>query len=201
MLQEIQSEMRWAHHKGVKFISADEAVFTFHTFTKKSWSGSYNNITVLDRKITVKTHAILAGISEDKGLEHYLVCLKSIKTEEYIQFLEKIAEMYPHQKIVLFVDNLIVHKTKLAKEAYERLKITPLFNVPYSPQFNGIEFYWSLVKQHYKKLLLYHLMHDLPVDCMDLISSSIKRVSDKKAMICAKEGRLRVERQMKEIVK
>jgi hypothetical protein len=112
MLQDIQSEMRWAHHKGVKFISADEAVFTFHTFTKKSWSGSYNNITVLDRKITVKTHAILAGISEDKGLEHYLVCLKSIKTEEYIQFLERIAEMYPHQKIVLFIDNLIVHKTK-----------------------------------------------------------------------------------------
>jgi len=38
-------------------------------------------------------------------------------------------------------------------------------------------------------------MHDLPVDTVDLIKSATKRVSDEKAIICATEGRLRVERQ------
>jgi hypothetical protein len=95
----------------VKFIQADEAVFTFSTFSNKTWSGSYDNIKVFDRKITIKTHAIVAGISEDKGLEEYLISPKSIKSQQYIEFLEKLRLKYPVQKIVLFVDNLSVHKT------------------------------------------------------------------------------------------
>jgi len=79
----------------VKLIQADEAVFTFSTFSNKTWSGSYDNIRVFDRKITIKTHAIVAGISEDKGLEEYLVWPKSIKTEQYVNFLEKIRDKYP----------------------------------------------------------------------------------------------------------
>ena len=63
---------------------ADEAVLTFSTFSNKIWSGSYDNIKVFDWKIIIKTHAIVAGISEDKGLEEYLVAPKSIKTEHYI---------------------------------------------------------------------------------------------------------------------
>jgi transposase len=72
--------------------------------------------------------------------------------------------MYGNQHIILFIDNLAVHKTKESKAKYVELNITPLYNVAYSPEFNGIEYYWSIVKQHYKKLLLYHLMHDLPLD-------------------------------------
>ena len=62
-------------------VHADEAVFTFSTLSNKTWSGSYDNIRVFDRKITIKTHAIVAGISEDKGLEEYLVSPRSIKSE------------------------------------------------------------------------------------------------------------------------
>ena len=57
----------------MKIIHLDEAVFTFSTFRNKSWSSAYNNIEVIDKKITIKAHAIIAGISEDKGLESYLV--------------------------------------------------------------------------------------------------------------------------------
>lgn len=35
-------------------------------------------------------------------------------------------------------------------------------------------------------------MHDLPVDTIDLIKSSGKRVSNDKAKVCALEGRLNV---------
>ena len=84
---------------------------------------------------------------------------------------------YQEQELILFVDNLSVHKTKETKRAYEKYKITPVYNVPYSPEFNGIEFYWGLIKSHYKKLLLYHLMQDLAIDTVDLIESSAKRVN------------------------
>ena len=81
-------------------------MFTFSTFIKKSWSGSYDNISVIDRKVTVKAHAIIAGIREELGLETYLIKPKSIKTPEYLEFLQLIGEKYEGKQIILFVDNL-----------------------------------------------------------------------------------------------
>ena len=51
------------------------------------------------------------------------------------------------------MDNLQVHKTKEVLETCKRLNARPIFNVPYSPAFNGIETYFSLLKGEYKKLL------------------------------------------------
>ena len=69
-------------------------MFTFSTFIKKSWSGSYDNISVIDRKVTVKAHAIIPGISEELGLETYLIKPKSIKTLEYLEFLQVLGDKY-----------------------------------------------------------------------------------------------------------
>ena len=41
-------------------------------------------MSVVDKKITIKCHALIAGISEDSGLETYLIAPKSIKTCEYL---------------------------------------------------------------------------------------------------------------------
>ena len=54
----------------------------------------------------------------------------------------------------------MVHRSNATKEVYRRLNITPIFNIPYSPQFNGIESYFSLVKGEYKRRLLQLLMKD-----------------------------------------
>lgn len=56
-------------------------MFTFNTFINKSWYKKYDNIEVYDKKVKVQTHAILAGISEDAGLESYVIHPRSIKTE------------------------------------------------------------------------------------------------------------------------
>ena len=69
-------------------------------------------------------------------------------------FLEQLSNEYDGEQVAVFMDNLSVHKTKDVKEACERLNIIPIFNIPYSPDFNGIESYFSLVKAEYKKLVL-----------------------------------------------
>ena len=63
----------------MKIIFIDEAVFTFNTFMTKAWSSAYTSISVREGDIKVKAQAIVAGISLDKGLEHFLLSLKSIK--------------------------------------------------------------------------------------------------------------------------
>lgn len=195
-LNYIFDQMQRSQEHNIKFIHADEAVFTFNTFISRSWYKRYSNIEVYDQKVKVQTHAILGGISEDSGLETYVIHPRSIKTEQYIKFLQQLRDKYADQEIILFVANLSVHKTKDSRKEYERLNITPVFNVPYSPQFNGIELYWGLLKGHYKKLLLYHLMHDLKIDTVDFIKSAAKRVSDDKAKVCAREGRFCVYKQV-----
>ena len=72
--------------------------------------------------------------------------------------------------------------------------MTPIFNVPYSPQFNGIESYFSLVKGEYKKLLLKYLVLNQKFDVNALIKKSIDLVSNEKAMNCARNGREAIEK-------
>lgn len=79
---------------------------------------------------------------------------RSIKTEQFIGFLEQLSRRFDGKDFCIFMDNLSVHKTASVKAVYKRLGITPIYNVPYSPDFNGIECYFALLKGEYKKLML-----------------------------------------------
>ena len=70
----------------------------------------------------------------------------------------------------------------------KRLKITDVLNVPYSPQFNGIESYFSILKCEYKERLLQRVMKGAETDTVELIKESIENVSDDKTRNCARNG-------------
>ena len=79
------------------------------------------------------------------------------------------------QEFAIFMDNLQVHKTKEVLETCKRLKARPIFNVPYSFEFNGIDTYFSLLKGEYKKLLLERLIKGVKVDSSSQIMQNILR--------------------------
>jgi hypothetical protein len=56
--------------------------------------------------------------------------------------------------------------------------------VPYSPDFNGIESYFSLVKGLYKKLMLQQLMKGIRPDSGKLVLESIGLVQKEKVQKC-----------------
>ena len=60
--------------------------------------------------------------------------------------------------------------------------------MPYSPDFNGIETYFSLLKGEYKKLLLERLIKGVKVDSQSLIMQSIHRVEQDKVKRCVAAG-------------
>ena len=57
-----------------------------------------------------------------------------------------------------------MHKTEEVLETCKRLKARPIFNVPYSPDFNGIETYFPLLKGEYKKLILERIIKGIKVE-------------------------------------
>ena len=85
--------------------------------------------------------AFLGAISDNGGLEAYTIHPKAIST---VEFVEMLSAKFLGQEFAIFMDNLQVHKTKEVLETCKRLKARPIFNVPYSPDFNGIETYFSL---------------------------------------------------------
>ena len=68
----------------MKIVYLDEAVFSFNTFKPKAWSSAYTTINVTESKMKIKTQALLAAISEDVGIEDYIIHPKSIKTEQFV---------------------------------------------------------------------------------------------------------------------
>ena len=130
--------------------------------------------------------AVIAAISEDDGLIDYLVHPRAINTEVFLAFVKQVAQKVNCSDFALFLDNLNVHKTKEAKLLFESLNITEVFNVPYCPQFNGIESYFSQVKATYKKMLLKCVIEEVPYDTVSLIKESIQSISDENVKRCVR---------------
>ena len=94
---------------------------------------------------------------------------------------------------MLFLDNLSVHKTRAVQEVYRELDLTPLFNAPYSPQYNGIESYWFLLKQVYKKLLLTNMIKGRNLCVRAMIRTAIETVEQAKVISCCRDGIRHIE--------
>ena len=59
----------------------------------------------------------------------------------------------------LFIDNASIHRAKDVKPTYQELKITTIFNVAYSPEFNGVEAVFSKVKRLFSNKRLNNLVN------------------------------------------
>jgi len=188
----MQGEVQKAREEGKKVIYIDEVVFSPATALKFAWSGKGTNIEVADKRQYVKTQALIAGISEEGGVEGFMVKKKSIKTAEYIEFLNLIKTANKDSQVVIFADNLSVHKTKKSREALTELGFECIYNVPYSPEFNGIELLWAAVKRQYKKKVHQKMTSNGYIDVEAQIVESMKEVDPDLAKRCAASGRRRI---------
>ena len=59
------------------------------------------------------------------------------------------------KKIAILLDNCSVHKAKRVREFAIGKKIELVYYKPYSPQYNGIDKLWALMKQMFRKQLTY----------------------------------------------
>lgn len=55
------------------------------------------------------------------------------------------------KKIVLLMDNAVIHKYSEVLENARKLKVTVLFNAEYSPWLNPIEQLFSYIKRHLRQ--------------------------------------------------
>ena len=186
-------------HQDIKLFWVDEAMFTFNTFRKRAWAAKHQSITINDADYSIKAQALLCAISEDGGLEAYQIHEKAVTSTDFSNFIKVLADRAGGREFAVFMDNLRVHKTHEVIEACKNLKAKPIFNVPYSPEFNGIEPCFNLIKAEYKRSILQKLVKGIKPDVITDIHQSIKSVQKEKVQACVGFGLKNISKKAKEL--
>ena len=76
--------------------------------------------------------------------------LKGVKTDDILAFYDEfIKDKYKNHLVIM--DNAVIHKSKIIKETIENSKNDLLYSVPYHPETNSIEEFFSQLKHYIKK--------------------------------------------------
>ena len=118
-------------------------MFTRKTIRDVDWSRKGENPRIDQAQLNEPTLAALAGISKEKGMEHFEIYDFSVNIDKFILYLDKVREANPEDKICLFMDNLSVHTSDRAKTAMRERGFRWVYNMAYSPDTNPIEFIFS----------------------------------------------------------
>ncbi len=141
-----------ARNDGYRIVYIDEICFTRTTVPKTEYNLKSQNMAADLVHLNEPTLAVLSAISTEKGQEHFKIFDKSVNVQKFKQYLQELREKNGEEKIALFLDNLSAHRSEKSKVEASRLGFRFIFNVPYSPEYNPIEFVFSKVKQRFRVL-------------------------------------------------
>lgn len=162
----------------------DEAIFTVRTFLTKSWSHCRQSVQQVKPIQNQPCIAVVAAISSRRGLIHYVTREHSIKSDVFSTFLQVLNTM-SDSNLNILMDNSSVHRSQLVKTKIEELQINVLWNVPYSPQYNGIELFWALAKRNFRTQMLQVLTGQLEMNNMEeIVVKSMHSVDNEQTKRC-----------------
>ena len=150
--------------RGLKLMWLDETNFTKLALQTIEWSRRLTNLSVDQQDVYTGYRSVIATISEERGVELISIQAKAVTEYDFLRYLVDLSRANDKRPFALFMDNLSVHKTNAVKLMYERLQITPLFNIPYHPDNNPIEACFSQVKRHFSSRRLHCLANSLEFD-------------------------------------
>lgn len=81
----------------------------------------------------------------------------------FLEFLKKVLEKYPGQRIVMILDNAKIHHAKLLSSFLKEHKyeLELVFLPPYSPNLNLIEEFWGWLKRSCVYNVFYSSTHEI----------------------------------------
>ena len=109
-------------------------------------------MTVDQALLNEPTLAMLSGVSKEKGQETYMIFPFLVNIAKFKEYLTKLREENEGEKICIFMDNLSTHTSQKSKDAMKTLGFKYVYNCPFMPDYNVIEFVFSKIKQKFKTL-------------------------------------------------
>ena len=117
----------------------DEIVITKSTFLRADLTIQKIYHLVDFNAVDTKVIAVLAAVSREYGMDHYMTFNKSVKIKKFSVFLDEIRSKYPFDDMMIIMDNLSVHRSLIVRDRCDELGYEIGWTPPYSPQYSGIE--------------------------------------------------------------
>ena len=135
-----------------KTICLDETSIYLNMVLPYGRSKSGTRVIKKTNKYPYKRYNCLCAISAKKviGCILYEDLKGGVKTDNILEFYNKfIKDKYKEHLIIM--DNAVIHKSKKIKELIESTNNKLLYSVPYHPETNAIEEFFSQLKHYIKK--------------------------------------------------
>lgn len=117
-----------------------------------------------------------------------------MNAQDFLAYIKKLRAKSGKKPIALFMDNLMVHKSREVKEWYSKLNIKPIYNVSYSPEFNPIEAVFSKVKARFAEQRLNDLVNKRGFNADREIEAAFKTITADHCAACVRKSLFLLER-------
>ena len=189
-LRELAQEVGNAISHGYEIVQVDESLFNPDSFTHRHWAPVRNPHGRLSR-FTAQPKIVACGaISAERGLVTIKYGERSFKSHHMIEMLQQIRDASRGKRICVFWDNATFHRTKAVKEFARRpeINIRLIYNVPYRADLNGIEHYWGLCKNLYRRSIVWMKVNNHPILNIGQTQSACERPTQDDVKRCAQRG-------------
>jgi transposase len=135
-----------------KTICLDETSIPLNMTLSYGRSRSGTRVIKKTNNYPYKRFNLLCAISADKviGWKLYPERKGGVKTNDILEFYDEfIKNKYKNHLVIM--DNAVIHKSKIIRETIENSKNDLLYSVPYHPETNSIEEFFSQLKHYIKK--------------------------------------------------
>ena len=183
-VMDLQADMRSAVLQGFRIVQYDETMVTRTTIPKLDWSHKFQNSEVDYSQLNRDPIAIVAAVSRERGLELAMQFPKSVNVTKFKVFLDELRRINPYDNILLIGDQLSVHRNHTVKSRIDDLSFRLSFTPRYSPDYNGIESVFSMVKDNLKRQRLYAIMNNKRVNLNYMISKAFNELCPHKVAKC-----------------
>ena len=149
---------------------------TKSTIPTHEWSRKNTPVQIDYKQYVSKTIAVLVGVSAECGVDLVMTYDKSVNIPKFKIFLEELRRRYFFDDLCIYMDNLSVHISNAVKERLEELSIKCIYAPVYSPEYNPIEYCFSVAKGMIKRERLEAILHEKKIDLVKVIHRSFDRI-------------------------
>jgi len=191
---ELLAELEWAETEGRTVVFLDEINFTKLSLPRREWAARNSNLSVDQREVYQGYRSVIATMTAERGVGLCLIHTKAVAAEDFVAFLRRLRNKLGRRPVALFMDQLRVHKSRDVQPEYERLDITPIYNVGYSPELNPIEAVFSKVKAVFCRARLNNLVNKTGFNFERTITAAFKSIAVEHCAACVRKSRHLLER-------
>lgn len=181
--------------QGYEVLQIDECVFQSDNGIKTTWAPIAEPIHHASVSMKKAKHAtVCAAISTNRGLRYAMVQDGAFDSKGFIRFVKRLLLRCNSTKVALFLDNASYHKSS---ETYDWLmqyhhkpnvRLHWCYNAVSRPDLNGIELYWRLCKEVYRRRVTENLVMGNDWNNYDLVVNLLQDIEVEKVQQCALKG-------------